>query len=108
MGEGGSKWRKRWQFLCVQPNLHLYDKRVCLLQDMTMKLRRHILNIRTGGAGMSGNDVVRFPEVIVIAGPYGSGCKSRRIKGTHDSGQKRFYIETVLSFSPTNFLQYAM
>lgn len=41
---------------------------------------------------MSGNDVVRFPEVIVFAGSNGSGCKSRRIKGTHDSRQKRFYI----------------
>ena len=40
---------------------------------MTMKFRKRTLNIRTGGASMSGNDVVRLPEIIVFAGPNGSG-----------------------------------
>lgn len=38
-----------------------------------MKFKKHTLNIRTGGANMSGNDAIRFPEVIVFAGPNGSG-----------------------------------
>lgn len=38
-----------------------------------MKLRKRTLNIRMEGANMSGNDVVRLPEVIVFAGPNGSG-----------------------------------
>ena len=38
-----------------------------------MKENRHILNILMGGVNMSSNDHVKLPEVMVFAGPNGSG-----------------------------------
>lgn len=46
----------------------IYD-RIISDDKSTMKLRRHILNIRMGGASMSGNDVVRFMEVANLQLP---------------------------------------
>ena len=40
-----------------------------------MRQKMRILNIRTGDVSMLANDAVRLPEVIVFAGPNGSGSK---------------------------------
>ena len=38
-----------------------------------MKQKERILNTLMGDGNMSGNDVIRLPEVVVFAGPNGSG-----------------------------------
>ena len=49
-----------------------------------MRQKKRILNTRMGGVNMSANNAVRLPEVIVFAGPNGSGSKGGRITGIHE------------------------
>lgn len=46
---------------------------------------------------MLANDAVRLPEVIVFAGPNGSGSKGGRIEERMINDKKNFAFETVLS-----------